>query len=518
MQPDLTHLSGEEPFYENIILYKQYVIEKVVSIYMVTQFIERTRNSMTHQSPTTVSNKIYLDYLRVKVPVLFLFIWTSELLKFIVNKYLDGGILFSLQFNVIILLLVLITVCLFKYFSDTELEESSYFAWIKISLLFSVSGIVVSSLFHQFNNYDVLSIYNMYLVLKSLFFNKVFSTVVSFVLFTMILLSYLKNNDVIDYVIKAYVYFISFTSFIYIVLIFLYGYGFLEIFSLQVFSNNSKSFESLSAIVMLILYLRKKISARLFVVLLYMNTFLIFLNASRGASFVLFVVVMMSTIFNRHELLNNKFNKRFILQILLLLLMLIPITDYDPIKYIKSSFVPEFSVAFENDYNAAPNLLEGTIGTYNYFQHDFYQPSYKKDSGNLYCDRDLIDYSYISDSESIISIYSRIGTNFIAYEAFRDSVIFGVGFDKAYQICFGSAGIHSFWFLILAALGLVGILPLATVGVIYFYRTVRVNPEVSMITFCSVVSILLLENQIPISIAIIMTIMISKISRASEVY
>ena len=468
--------------------------------------------------------------------ILFVIIWTSALFKFLVKNYLDGGILFSLQFNVIILLLVLITVCLFKYFSDTELEESSYFAWIKISLLFSVSGIVVSSLFHQFNNYDVLSIYNMYLVLKSLFFNKVFSTVVSFVLFTMILLSYLKNNDVIDYVIKAYVYIISFTSFIYLVLIFLYGYGFLEIFSLQVFSNNSKSFESLSAIVMLILYLRKKISARLFVVLLYMNTFLIFLNASRGASFVLFVVVMMSTIFNRHELLNNKFNKRFILQILLLLLMLIPITDYDPIKYIKSSFVPEFSVAFENDYNAAPNLLEGTIGTYNYFQHDFYQPSYKKDiyqpsykkdiyqpsykkdSGNLYCDRDLIDYSHISDSESVISIYSRIGTNFIAYEAFRDSVIFGVGFDKAYQICFGSAGIHSFWFLILAALGLVGILPLAAVGAIYFYRTVRVNPEVSMITFYSVVSILLLENQIPISIAIIMTIMISKISRASEVY
>jgi hypothetical protein len=70
--------------------------------------------------------------------------------------------------------------------------------------------------------------------------------------------------------------------------------------------------------------------------------------------------------------------------------------------------------------------------------------------------------SLISSSDDVVSMYSRIGTTLLAAKAFLDAPIAGIGIWNAYSdIQVANFGIHGLLPLVIAAYGLLGIVPLA---------------------------------------------------------
>ena len=271
--------------------------------------------------------------------------------------------------------------------------------------------------------------------------------------------------------------FVSLSSFLIIIVIQAGKWGFIHLnMNNEIISSNSTAYMCLTVLTV-ILFFRDKIDLGLFEskVAALMLLAVMALVMSKGA---ILLCILISLLFLLRSLNHKpKLALMFALFILITTCMLL--------------FSREFKDTLElfiNTFTSFFNLL--------YFAHDIGWTSIQ-----LSEETDIVYETPVN----MLSALSRTGTIFISGLLFSENLFFGIGQAASYEINVVGSGIHSFFFLLLLATGMVGLAAFlcSLIAIFFAYPQIEISFR-TFLLFILFASILVLSiNSIPLYFAII---------------
>ena len=389
--------------------------------------------------------------------------------------FLENFLIFIIS-PVYIFIIQLINIPFLYYFSTSYTVSIILFTFIlmkgslKDSLL-NYSGLIFFTLLcliEYLNYYQSGVSLNGLSDIRMILYNPLHSKILTFTLYiTYILISSKK--------IRLYHFYTSFKMYLafghFFILIWMLTYFNIVNFPTSILDSNRISYVSLFLLFCLLFFKKELLlNNKYYYWSIFINTSIIFLNTTRGATLILMVLILFLT-------LKKAFNSISKPLTILSFLIFIPIIIFILIKIDLSNKI------LGNDFNQlASRFIDVSLID---LEHE-----------NHLMELDASNNRFRNNSQYAFSSVSRLFANYYSILAFLKEPFFGAGSGIAYSIQVLGNGVHSFIFLFLTSTGIVGILLISFLIKILSDLLGPINNKYIM-SFL-VFSILQFENSFPI--------------------